>query len=890
MRRVLCLLIVYGFMLAGIGCAARRMASKNSTESARNHTADNSPVWAVQLNWSPNGNSSLQVQYNSKIPTLAGISKPTKAIFADGQTNVWHTYTWKLTNVNFGGRENAGADLRISGSPGMAVHKVVLSLQPPVQSGDTHHKGDDATASITFDTGKTGMAPNNTDHNMRQMAAGGNVIDSRYFYGHAKHRIWLEHPFQFLKTPESAVVSAGVASVSSSPKKFCLKNGDRVVFYGDSITEQRFYTTDVELYVRTRFPDLHIRFVNSGVGGDTVNGGWAGPINLRLKRDVFAFKPDVVTIMLGMNDGGYQSFNPVLFHNYKLGYEHIIQSLKRRLPGVRIVLIAPSPFDDITHPPQFAGGYNAVLIRYGQFLKSLAAKDHLEFVNFNKPLVNVLEKAEKTDPQLAEQIIPQRVHPDANGQLVMAESLLKAWGAPALVTAVNINAPSKAVVQSDNTTVSALSESKGSLSWTQTDQVLPMPIMDLHENWPQFPPILTPVGAPYVAFAPLPLWTPPTTNWNYINPVTALVVKLCGFYHNLDSETLRVHGLVAPRYTMRINDQVVGSFSKQKLEKGINLARYDTPMMTKAYSVLNQIWHETQIRFYIWRLLQLPLEKSRYTFNNSWPFVGLPLENSKPQMKTAHSLIHSLYHNLFKTEESRFAQMGKPVPCAYTLNPAAVKKPALTGVIYQDAFKGGALTALNGCKATSKPRHNIQWVAAEWNADGSTTAAGNAYLPFTPISGNIYKLSVGLNPEKGASTGWLAIGFVGKWTTGANHPNTGVTAFFANGAIAAGPWAAVYPDRGSGGSAQGGGGGGATVVGPGATGITRWATTDGVQQIAIVLNTTGPVWTYQVSDNGVVVTPCTPLPANPTITGVGLGNAQITKGTASDFRLTVKKQ
>ena len=183
MRRVLCLLIVYGFMLAGIPCAARRTTEKSASESAHLHAANKPPVWAMQLNWSPNGNSSLQVQYNSKIPTLAGTSKPTKAIFADGQTYIWHSVTWKLTDVDFGGRENAGADLRISGSPGMAVHKVVLSLQPPVQSGDTYHKGDDATASITFDTGKTGMAPTNTDHNMRQMAAGGNVIDSRYFCG-----------------------------------------------------------------------------------------------------------------------------------------------------------------------------------------------------------------------------------------------------------------------------------------------------------------------------------------------------------------------------------------------------------------------------------------------------------------------------------------------------------------------------------------------------------------------------------------------------------------------------------------------------------------------------------------------------------------------------------
>ena len=215
--------------------------------------------------------------------------------------------------------------------------------------------------------------------------------------------------FQFLRAPAEAAADAGAAGTPASPRRFALKNGDRVVFYGDSITEQRFYTTDVELFVRTRFPDLHVRFVNSGVGGDTVSGGWAGPINLRLKRDVFAFKPNVVTIMLGMNDGGVQAFNPRLFSTYCKGYEHIINALKRHLPGVRIVLIAPSPFDDVTFPPQFPGGYNAVLIRYGQFVKSLAAKYHLGYVNFNKPLVQVLQQAEKINPQLAQHIIPQRV-------------------------------------------------------------------------------------------------------------------------------------------------------------------------------------------------------------------------------------------------------------------------------------------------------------------------------------------------------------------------------------------------------------------------------------------------------------------------------------------------
>jgi hypothetical protein len=35
---------------------------------------------------------------------------------------------------------------------------------------------------------------------------------------------------------------------------FFLHGGDRVVFLGDSITEQRLYTTYIEAYTATRFP------------------------------------------------------------------------------------------------------------------------------------------------------------------------------------------------------------------------------------------------------------------------------------------------------------------------------------------------------------------------------------------------------------------------------------------------------------------------------------------------------------------------------------------------------------------------------------------------------------------------------------------------------------
>src|SRR6266568_3038691 len=157
-------------------------------------------------------------------------------------------------------------------------------------------------------------------------------------------------------------------------ESFALKDGDRVVFYGDSITDQRLYTTFTETYVVTRFPKLDASFVHSGWGGDRVTGGGGGPIDLRLQRDVFAYKPAVMTVMLGMNDGSYRAFDPHIFDTYASGYQHIVEAVKAALPHIRLTLIQPSPFDDVTRAPNFEGGYNAVLVRYGQFVKELAEK------------------------------------------------------------------------------------------------------------------------------------------------------------------------------------------------------------------------------------------------------------------------------------------------------------------------------------------------------------------------------------------------------------------------------------------------------------------------------------------------------------------------------------
>ena len=361
-----------------------------------------------------------------------------------------------------------------------------------------------------------------------------------------------------------------ISCAALAQDNFALKNGDRVVFYGDSITDQRLYTNYVEAYVVTRFPKLNVSFVHSGWGGDRVTGGGGGPIDVRLQRDVIAYKPTVMTIMLGMNDGAYRAFDPGIFETYAKGYQHIIDTVKPALPGVRITAIVPSPYDDVTREPKFEGGYNAVLLRYGDFVKELAKKENLGVADLNAPVVAMLGKANATDPANAQKIINDRVHPGAGGHLVMAEALLRAWNAPAIVTSVALDAANKKATRAQNTVVSEL-QFGDSVSWTQLDEALPFPL-------------------------------------DTRDPVVALAVNSSDFVSALDQQMLQVGGLAAEKYDLKIDGKSVGTFTKTELAAGVNLALLPTPMMEQATKVSALTVAHNNLHFTRWRSIQVPLQ------------------------------------------------------------------------------------------------------------------------------------------------------------------------------------------------------------------------------------------------------------------------------------------
>jgi len=357
---------------------------------------------------------------------------------------------------------------------------------------------------------------------------------------------------------------------------FALHPSDSVVFYGDSITDQRLYTMVTELYTVTRYPKLNIKFVHSGWGGDRVSGGGGGPIDLRLQRDVLAYHPTVMTIMLGMNDGKYVNHKAEDDEIYYAGYRHIVETVRQAIPSLRITAIEPSPFDDVTRAFTLQpDGYNAVLQKFSSWIAHYASEAHLDVADLNTPMVDMLRKANAEDAATAQKILPDRVHPALAGHMVMAEQLLKAWHARAIVSSVAIDARSGRVGETEFAKVTNLKTSP--LSWTETEEALPLP------------------------FA---AWLADDKDHS-----VALAIKSSDIAGALNQEPLRVTGLAAGQYKLTIDGASVANFSEKEFADGINLALLDTPMARQAVEVRDLTIRRIDVHQQRWRSFQVPLEK-----------------------------------------------------------------------------------------------------------------------------------------------------------------------------------------------------------------------------------------------------------------------------------------
>ena len=173
--------------------------------------------------------------------------------------------------------------------------------------------------------------------------------------------------------PATAPAPAPAAAAEFKPivSKIDLKDGDTLVFLGDSITHQCLYTQYVEDYFYTRYPKRRIHFHNAGVGGDRASNAL-----VRFDEDVASFKPKYVTILLGMNDGTYTKYEQGIFDTYQKDMNTVLDRIAAI--GATAVPMTPTMHDAraarMGKKPQEPRDtyYNGVLALYGSWLREQA--------------------------------------------------------------------------------------------------------------------------------------------------------------------------------------------------------------------------------------------------------------------------------------------------------------------------------------------------------------------------------------------------------------------------------------------------------------------------------------------------------------------------------------
>ena len=96
------------------------------------------------------------------------------------------------------------------------------------------------------------------------------------------------------------------------------------------------------------------------------------------------------------------------------------------------------------------------------------------------------------------------------------------------------------------------------------------------------------------------------------DPLIALALRASDFAAALDRQPLKITGLTRARYVLRIDDDMAGSFSREDLAEGIDLALLPTPMLKQALDVHALTLEHNQIHFARWRQLQVPLQEQMF--------------------------------------------------------------------------------------------------------------------------------------------------------------------------------------------------------------------------------------------------------------------------------------
>ncbi len=214
----------------------------------------------------------------------------------------------------------------------------------------------------------------------------------------------------------SAVFLAGCAA-----EKAMLSGSDRIIFFGDSITElgvkPNGFVTLIRDSLQKKYGQDAPEVIGAGISGNKVTD-----LENRLDRDVLSKKPTLVVIYIGINDVWHYAL-PGLKGTPKDLFEADLKDIigKIQNAGARVVLCTPSVIGekyDGTNPQ------DSMLEEYSAISRRVAKETGSQLCDLRKAFIEYLKQH---NTQNAEKgiLTRDRVHLTDEGNRFVAQQMLK---------------------------------------------------------------------------------------------------------------------------------------------------------------------------------------------------------------------------------------------------------------------------------------------------------------------------------------------------------------------------------------------------------------------------------------------------------------------------------
>jgi lysophospholipase L1-like esterase len=198
-----------------------------------------------------------------------------------------------------------------------------------------------------------------------------------------------------------------------------LKKNARVVFFGDSITEAGVqpggYISQMRDSLTARNLGGQFDLFGAGIGGNKVYD-----LYLRLESDVFAHKPKIVVIYVGVNDVWHKKLfgtgtDPDKFKKF---YDALISKMQQK--KMEVVLCTPAC---IGEKKDGGNQMDKDLDAFAQIIRDLAKEKNCTLCDFRKSFTDY--EAAHNDTNLDSNILTtDGVHLNVKGNKMVAEMLL----------------------------------------------------------------------------------------------------------------------------------------------------------------------------------------------------------------------------------------------------------------------------------------------------------------------------------------------------------------------------------------------------------------------------------------------------------------------------------